>query len=127
MRVAVHTPGRGTVELDAALAATPQSRSAGFSGRTWIAPWEAIFFAFPHDTTAPFTMAGTGVPLDMVFVDRLGRVAWLAAAAAYDPRPYQPPRAYRYVLEVPAGWIREHGVGMTSGFGWMGQELGAVT
>jgi len=112
MYVALYAPNGRAAALDARIARTPAARAMGFTGRTSLAPDEAILFAFPEDTRTPFTLAATGVALDLAFFDAAGRMVGAHyGARARDPRPYGAPGPYRYALEVPAGWLAAHGVG----------------
>lgn len=130
MRLAIYRPGPtpsgSIVDLDVAVATTPAARTRGFSGRPSIGPDEAIFFAFPVDTDVPFTMRHTLVPLDIVFVCRDGHVIRVTTAPARMPDPIVAPRPYRYVLEVPGGWLARHGVGSDATLGWSPVALGPV-
>jgi hypothetical protein len=111
--------GTRATELDVRVARTPEERMRGFSGRTQLTPNEAILFAFPHDTTEPFSMAHTYVPLDMLFFDQLGQMVWkIERAAPAYPGPYTVPVPYRYVLEVPGGWTESKGIGNVAVATW---------
>lgn len=118
--IAFHVPQtRQTIQLNAAVARTPLDRQRGFAFRRNILPNEAIFFAFPSDTTTPFTMANTLVPLDMVFLDSNGKIVNLVnMATPWNQRPYSSPLPFRYVLETPGGWLVAHGVDYQTGVGW---------
>jgi len=129
VRVAIYSPEGGIAELDAAVARTPAERARGFAGRPSIGANEAIFFAFPHDTTIPFTMAETNFPLDIIFIDRLGRIVGVARGEPRDSRPIYATtsrRAFRYVLELPAGWLAGRGFERLASVGWQPQALGVV-
>jgi uncharacterized membrane protein (UPF0127 family) len=110
---------RQTIQLNAAVARTPADRQRGFAFRRTILPNEAIFFAFPFDVATPFTMANTLVPLDMVFLDANGRIVGIVnSAVPRNPQPYASSRPFRYVLEMPGGWLAAHGIGYRAGVGW---------
>lgn len=127
MLVAIYVPATDrVVEVNARVARTPSERAAGFSSRTSLGPNEAIWFAFPTDVDVPFTMVDTHTPLDMAFFDAAGVPVWLTSARANDPAPYQPPRRYRYCLEVPAGWLARHGVDSRARVAWQPGAIGTV-
>lgn len=110
---------RKTIQLSAAVARTPVDRQRGFSFRRSILPDESIFFVFPSDTTTPFTMANTLVPLDMVFLDANGKIVGIVnRAIPRSSASYVSPRPFRYVLETPGGWLAAHGIDYQSGVGW---------
>lgn len=110
---------RGPVALEAGVARTPAERARGFAGRTALGPGEALLFAFPADTRAAFTLARTGVALDVLFLDASGRaVAAFRSVPAWWPAPFAPAAPYRYALETPAGWLAARGVGAGAVAAW---------
>ncbi len=117
MRVALLVGDR-RVELNARVARTPEERQRGFSGRTQLAPDEAILFAFPHDVNQPFSMAQTYAPLDMLFFNTRGQMVWMVDNASTRSFPYYVPVMYRYVLEVPGGWSRSRGIDRRAIIAW---------
>ena len=98
------------VRLDGAplrpeLALTPDERSTGLMRRRQ-APKDGMLFVFPEDTTGGFWMKNTLVPLRILFFDARGRRvrAFLMTPCRVDPcTVYDPRRAYRFALELPAG------------------------
>jgi uncharacterized membrane protein (UPF0127 family) len=117
--------GQGRVaRVDARLAITPEARARGFAGSTSIGPDESILFVFPTDTTTPFTMAQTGIPLDILFLDRNRRmVAVFPSARAFDQTFYVSPVPYRYVIELPGGWLASRGVALPTTASWAARIL----
>ena len=87
------------------LAVTPAQRSVGLMNRTQ-APREGMLFVFRYPSSGGFWMKNTLVPLTIVFFDAYGkRVRRLSMVPCKrDPCPtYDPGRAYRFALELPAG------------------------
>ena len=91
-------------------------RIQGLRGRSGPAPYDAMLFAFPGDTTTAFTMAGVPDPLDIAFFDRRGarvdalRMEPCVGTDASCPT-YQSSAPFRYALEtasgdMPAGRLR---------------------
>lgn len=86
------------------VAKTSGQRSRGLMNRT-SAPKDGMLFVFPTSTTGGFWMKNTLVPLTIVFFDSAGnRVRKLSMVPCRkDPCPiYDPGRAYRFALELPA-------------------------
>jgi len=86
------------------LALTDGSRGRGLMGRRK-APKDGMLFVFHDDTTGSFWMKNTLVPLTIVFFDARGKqVRRLSMTPCRrDPcRIYDPGRAYRFALELPA-------------------------
>lgn len=76
---------------------------------------DGMLFAFPRDTTAPFWMKDTRLPLSVAFFDASGRFVSSAdmtpCDAGADCPLYAPAAPYRWALEVRQGRLRELGVG----------------
>jgi uncharacterized membrane protein (UPF0127 family) len=86
------------------IADTSNERSRGLMHRHR-APKDGMLFVFPTRTTGGFWMKNTLVPLTIVFFDSTGRrVRRLSMTPCQeDPCPiYDPGRAYRFALELPA-------------------------
>lgn len=107
--VVVSASGRHgfTVEL----ADTPASRSTGLMFRTELAPDAGMLFDFGEDREVAFWMRNTLIPLDMIFIERGGRIAHIArntVPLSEDLVPSQ--AAVRFVLEIPGGRAAELGI-----------------
>jgi uncharacterized membrane protein (UPF0127 family) len=90
------------------IANTSAERSRGLMHRRR-APKDGMLFVFPTRTTGGFWMKNTLVPLTIVFFDSVGkRVRKLSMTPCReDPCPvYDPGRAYRFALELPASDTR---------------------
>lgn len=84
-------------------------RGQGLRDVTDLGPYDGMLFVQEADSTGPFTMAGTPLPLDVTWYDVAGRPVGHAAmqpcpegSDATCPR-YPPPGPYRYALEQPSG------------------------
>ena len=97
------------------LAADPDSRQRGLSGRKHIPEDTGMLFVFPAEEVVHFHMRACHVPLDAAFISSGLRVAWVRTMRVEaDPdRPeaiYSSRHPVRYVLEVPAGALGRAGV-----------------
>lgn len=101
------------------LAADPESRSLGLAGRESIEPNGGMLFVFPRAKVRSFFMRDCVIPIDILFLDSVGRIT-----ATYTMNPETPQAdsesdtAYyhrlkryssltpsRYVVELRAGTI----------------------
>jgi uncharacterized membrane protein (UPF0127 family) len=102
------------------LAITSEEIGRGLMFRPSLPDDRGMLFLFNADRVASFWMKNTIIPLDLVFLDREGRVVDLienARPCPADPCPqYVPDRPTRAVLELAAGSAARHGVAV-------GQEL----
>jgi uncharacterized membrane protein (UPF0127 family) len=100
--------------VSAEIAHTDEERQRGLMFRKSMGATEGMIFIFPQAGIYPFWMKNTLISLDMLWVDRSGRVVWIAEhvpPCQADPCPDYPPRAEAtYVVEVNAGFAKKHGV-----------------
>lgn len=94
------------------VADTPAAREQGLSGRTGLAQDEGMLFVFPADGVYAFWMKDMLFSVDILWLNASGTVVYIAAGASPDtyPTAFRPNTAARYVLELPAGWAKEHNV-----------------
>jgi uncharacterized protein len=88
------------------VAADEPARERGLSGRTRVPRGTGMVFLFPTETTAPFWMKDTLVPLQIAFVAADGRVVSLFEMTPCRADPctvYTPSSTYRYAVELPSG------------------------
>lgn len=71
-----------------------------------------MIFVFDRSGFYPFWMKGMLFPLDFVWIGRDKKVAGVTANVAPEtyPQAFLPPLPVKYVLEVNAGWVKEHGI-----------------
>ena len=104
--------GRVTVRVEVAV--TDKEHTRGLSGRPGLAPGTGMLFAYPAPSLRSMWMLGMRFPLDFLWI-REGRIVDLFERVP-PPRPGEQPRTVtspepaQYVLELPAGFIRAHGL-----------------
>lgn len=98
---------RGTIT--AKIADSPRERYVGLRGVTELDTNAGMLFVYPASHERNFTMRGVEIPLDIMFVDRTGRIRSIHSVepGVEDVRSEIP---VRYVLETNAGWTRRRGV-----------------
>ncbi len=124
------TPGERVSALDTAMlygghsylclevAATPEARKAGLSGRRDVGPYDGMVFLFPDETPAraSFWMKDTPFALDLVFVGTDGRITEVLEMppctedAEGNCPTYGSSSPYLFAVEVPAGMAKEFGL-----------------
>ena len=104
--------GNDTVVVKAEVARSGEQRTMGLMERHSLAADSGMLFVYDADQapTAGFWMFRTRIPLDIAFADSTGRIGAIltmqpceASLAAGCPT-YNPNVAYRYALEVNAGF-----------------------
>jgi uncharacterized membrane protein (UPF0127 family) len=107
----------GGVPLTVELAYQPADLQRGLGYRDGLAPGTGMLFLFEQPAPRSFWMKGMRFCLDIIWIEG-GAVQGAAESVCPDPadiddadRPTQKsPSPVSYVLEVPAGWMAEHGV-----------------
>lgn len=114
--------GRDTVTLLAELAETPDQRTLGLMERHHLADTAGMLFLYPgqQPATGGFWMFRTRIPLDIAFMDSLGIVQSVQHMVPCETElpqgcpAYPPGVPYRAALEVNAGYLARHRLGVGS-------------
>jgi uncharacterized protein len=102
-------PGKPT--LDVELALTDAHRAHGLMYRPHLAELEGMLFTFDQETAHAFWMQNTCLALDMMFIDQDGYIVGvLEQIPPWNTKQRAVRCASTHVLEVRAGWTRDHGV-----------------
>ncbi|MCC5885474.1 MAG: DUF192 domain-containing protein [Gammaproteobacteria bacterium] len=93
------------------VAATAESRSQGLMYRTELADDAGMLFIFERPAEVAFWMRNTYIPLDMIFVDRRGRIVHIhAQAQPHDDTLISSGQPVTHVLEINGGLAEELGI-----------------
>jgi len=110
--VNLHPPRRPSVRVQAEVALTEPERTMGLMWRTGLPARGGMLFRFERSYPITFWMKNTLISLDMIFFDDNHVVTGVVHRA--KPRTETPVGVgrvnSRYVLEVPAGFARRHGI-----------------
>ncbi|PIQ76890.1 hypothetical protein COU78_03870 [Candidatus Peregrinibacteria bacterium CG10_big_fil_rev_8_21_14_0_10_49_24] len=110
--------GNRKLSIRAEIARNDTQRTLGLMYRTELAKGKGMLFVFEQETPMSFWMKNTRIPLDIIYFDSQGNfVSTLTMnPCLWDPCPlYDSAGPAQYVLEIPAGTVREHGIDST----WM--------
>ena len=114
--------GADTIRLLAELAETPDQHSLGLMERHHLADTAGMLFLYAAEqsASAAFWMFRTRIPLDIAFVDSLGVMRAMQRMAPCPTEfaqgcPFYPSGVpYRAALEVNAGYLAKHKLGLGS-------------
>jgi len=101
----------GTHRLAVEIADSSTLRTRGLMWRSDVPDGTGMLFIFPNEVVQSFWMRNTLIPLDILFVDRTGKVVGVvqwAEPKTLTSRTVGKPSMY--VLEVPGGWASRNSV-----------------
>jgi uncharacterized membrane protein (UPF0127 family) len=114
------------IAIQVEIADEQSERAQGLMCRESIAPDTGMLFTYETDRSNGFWMQNTYVPIDILHIDSSGRVVdvlsmtpclrdglsdgdWQVKCAT-EAAEYTPESGWRYVLELPAGWLESNGI-----------------
>lgn len=94
------------------VADTEEKRIKGLSGRESLPPDTGMLFIFQEKQKHNFWMKDMNFDIDIVWFNEYGEVVYFVEKASPEsyPKLLGPTQESRFVLEVPAGYIREKGL-----------------
>ncbi|MFZ2886220.1 MAG: DUF192 domain-containing protein [Minisyncoccia bacterium] len=102
--------------LEVAIADTDSERGQGLSDVTELEENTGLLFEFQEDGQHSFWMKDMLFSIDMLWITANGAVVHVEHSVSPDtfPQSFTSPTPARYVLEVPAGFAEQHGIGVGS-------------
>lgn len=108
----------GYKRLKADVADTTSSRARGLSGREKMDKNECMLFIFPYKAKHALWMRGMKFPIDVLWLDAERKIISmkedLPPATIFEFKTYSPNKQAKYVIELPAGFIKKNKVKMKS-------------
>ena len=110
-----------TIPLEAEVVKTPQEQQMGLGNRFSLPSGQGMLFLYDHPGVRIFWMKRMNFPIDIIWI-RKGRIVFIQENIP-PPEPDTPDtQLERYgqgvladmVLEVPAGFVRNHGISFNS-------------
>ncbi len=91
---------------------TRESQTKGLSGRASLGEHEGMLFWFTRDDSYPFWMPNMHFSIDILWIDKNWTIAHIEESVPPEsyPATFASPIPARYVLEVPAGTLKQIGV-----------------
>ena len=102
----------GGQTIRVSVADSPETRKLGLSGRPGLDPDEGMLFVFPLDGEHAFWMKDMHFSIDILWLTADGGIVYLEEDISPDtyPTAFASTVPARYVLELPAGFVRENSV-----------------
>ena len=96
--------GQKGVSFRVAIANSRVKRSKGLQHITYMPPYGGMLFVYPYDTFATFWMKNTPMALDILFLDKTGKIRHIHHNAKPNNTEFiQSKYRIRYVLEILGG------------------------
>jgi uncharacterized membrane protein (UPF0127 family) len=105
------TDAPSTPSVSVELARTDAARTRGLMYRTHLPEDQGMLFSWGSEEPRSFWMRNTCIPLDMLFIAADGTIVGiLEQVPTLNTLPRGVPCPAQHVLELNAGWSRQHGV-----------------
>jgi len=98
------------VHLTVEIADTIDKRMRGLQFRDHLDDARGMLFVYQEERYLNFWMKDTPLPLDLAYIDILGKIVEVHAMAPHDTTVYRSRGKAQYVLEVNQGWFDANGV-----------------
>jgi uncharacterized membrane protein (UPF0127 family) len=109
--LSIETKSGEIFDFDVELAESDEQKSRGLMYRREMGEREGMLFLYRRDQVVTMWMANTFLPLDMLFIERNGRIARIQANTVPQSREVISSRKrVRAVLELNAGTARSLGI-----------------
>jgi len=95
------------------LATTDQQREQGLSGVERLASNGGLLMVYPTEGIWGIWMKDMKIPLDIIWMNNKKEVIYIVTGASPDigmSKTFKPEKPARYVLEVPAGTVKNAGI-----------------
>ncbi|HEX6839850.1 MAG TPA: DUF192 domain-containing protein [Polyangia bacterium] len=101
----------GDEHVKVEIARTEDEKHRGLMYRQKLEPGRGMIFLWSHPEPLKFWMKNTYIPLDMIFIGADKHVVYVEEnAEPLTTESRGPDEDSQFVLEVPGGWARAHGV-----------------
>ena len=108
-QVIFHNPEGRRLVIDVELACTPEEQQRGLMFRKELSEGQGMLFVFPSETIQSFWMKNTFIPLDMIHLDKTGKIVGVIEnAKPHDESSHAVGVPAKYVLEVNAFFAKKY-------------------
>lgn len=111
--------GQPKASFKVEIAQTAEQQMQGLKYRDSLAADQGMLFIFARTDYHSFWMQDTYLPLDMIFIDKDGRIVHIEEnTIPFDENPIFPERPCQYVLELPAGTAEKQNLKLMDTVKW---------
>lgn len=106
---------QGNISYQLEIADTPYQKSKGLMWRKAIPKNHGMLFVFEKKQIISMWMKNTYIPLDMLFLDKNGKIIWIHEnAKPLDETIISTPLPASFVIELNAGQVQEKNIQLTN-------------
>jgi uncharacterized protein len=105
----------GNIKVEAEIAYTDEARMRGLMFREFLAPDAGMLFVFEAPEVQGFWMKNCKIPLDLIWLNERKEIVYSVTVDPCQKDPcesYKPMQKAKYVLELNAGFLKKHGIGL---------------
>jgi uncharacterized membrane protein (UPF0127 family) len=111
--------GNPIVTIDIEIADDESKREIGMMGRPTMEERQGMFFIFEEEYIGSFWMKNTILPLDIIFINKLGEIITIHKnAVPFSEQTYQATGLTLFVLEVNADFSDKYGIAEGDRISW---------
>ncbi len=102
----------GSTHINVAIMNTPEKRTQGLSGKSHLDQDEGMFFMFDDIDSHNFWMKDMNFSIDIIWFNEYSEVIYIVESLGPEtyPATFAPSTKSKYVLEVPAGFVKREGI-----------------
>ena len=103
------------VTIAARVAKSAQAKEQGLSGTKSLANETGMLFVYDQEDMWQIWMRDMRYPIDIIWLDKDKKVVYIvhgAKPSSYPKTVFTPKKPAQYVLEIPAGAAKRHGIGI---------------
>jgi uncharacterized membrane protein (UPF0127 family) len=110
---------KSIVTIDIEIADDDSKREIGMMGRPAMDEHEGMLFVFEQEYMASFWMKNTILPLDIIFINKLGEIVTICKnTTPFSEQSYSATSMALFVLEVNAGFTDRYGIKEGARISW---------
>jgi uncharacterized membrane protein (UPF0127 family) len=107
------------VSIDIEIAEDDSKREVGLMERSVMEERQGMLFVFEQEWMASFWMKNTILPLDMIFINKLGEIVTICKnTTPFSEQTYSATALTLFVLEVNAGFTDKYGINEGDRINW---------
>ncbi len=111
--------GKSIITINVEIADSEDKREVGLMGRPVMDELQGMLFVFPEEFMARFWMKNTILPLDMIFINKVGEIVTICKnTTPFSDQTYPATAPSLFVVEVNAGFTDRYNIKVGDRINW---------